>query len=419
MKQATSAEIVTRNTCRICEDSRLAEVMDLGVPEISDFPKRVEARFPKVPLVLVRCEGCGLVQLGHTASRDWLYREYFYKSGVNETMVRALSDVVEKAMGIVELCPGDTVIDIGANDGTLLNNYPVGVQRVGIDPAVNLHRELRQCCEMIIPDYFPPATKYSGPPAKIVTSIAMFYDLEDPKSFVAEVTRILHPEGVWVVQLTDLWETISLNAFDNIVAEHLEYYSFSVLNSLFSLYGLVILDIERNNVNGGSVRYYVVKQGSNILAPVGSFNRMLEEVQRDRLVGLEALKLFVQKVESIRIRVNSYIEAAVYGGKIVDVLGASTKGNTLLQYFGLNSTCIRRAVDRNREKAGRYCAGSWIPIVDEVEGHKNPADIFCCLPWGFKDQLIEREKRYLAAGGKLLFPLPIPEVVSKSGSIFL
>lgn len=418
------SEVITRTTCRICGVGGLTVVLDLGTPYISDFPRRVEARFPQVPLVLVQCVNCGLVQLQHTAPRDWMYREYFYKSGINESMVDALADVVKKATAMVRLSSNDTVMDIGANDGTLLRLYRVLLEdvsptRVGVDPALNLHKDLRANCELIIPDYFPPEQKYAGAKCKIITSIAMFYDLEEPGKFVYEVAQALHDNGVWVVQFTDLWEMVRLNAFDNVCHEHLEYYSFSTFVSLLAYYGLHVMDVERNAVNGGSVRYYVCKEGAKVQTPAGAFDRLRAEIQNDLKLDDKALAEFKSSVLAIRNKVCDWLEDEITKGATVDVLGASTKGNTLLQFFGLDSACIRRAVDRSDAKNGRYTVGSWIPIVGEKEGRLDPAHIYCCLPWHFREGLIEREKKFLAAGGRLLFPLPQPQVVSKDGVTIL
>jgi NDP-4-keto-2,6-dideoxyhexose 3-C-methyltransferase len=413
-------QVVKHNECRICGIGGMTVVLDLGTPHISDFPRRIEPRFPPVPLVLVQCVNCGLVQLQHTAPRDWMYREYFYKSSINESMVTALGDVITKATSMVKLTSNDTVMDIGANDGTLLRLYRVLLedkcpQRVGVDPALNLHKELRSNCELIIPDYFPPEAKYSGAKCKIITSIAMFYDLEEPGKFVYAINEALHDNGIWVVQFTDLWEMVRLNAFDNVCHEHLEYYSFSTFVSLLAYYGLHVMDVERNAVNGGSVRYYVCKEGAKINSLPGAFDRLRAEIQNDLKLDDAALIAFKDSVLAIRNKVCDWLEDEITKGAVVDVLGASTKGNTLLQFFGLDSACIRRAIDRSEAKSGRYTAGSWIPIVNEKEGRLDPASILIALPWHFREGLMEREKKYLAAGGRILFPLPIPQVVSKEG----
>lgn len=393
--------------------------MDLGAPFISDFPRRVQPRHPPTPLVVVQCKNCGLVQLLHTAPREWMYSEYFYKSGINESMVAALKDVVEKATTLVDVGIYDVVMDIGANDGTLLRLYKdmlgkLCPRRIGVDPALNLHKDLKEHCELIVPDYFPPETTYTGKKAKIVTSIAMFYDLEDPNAFVAEVAKVLDDNGVWVVQFTDLWDTIRLNAFDNFVHEHLAYYDFSTFASLVAFHGMHVVDCERNSVNGGSIRYYVVKEGAKgIQAFPGAFDRLRGEIQNDLKITPEAFAKFKANVAKCAAKVRKVVEETVVAGGCVDVLGASTKGNTLLQYFGLDSNAIRRAVDRSETKNGRYCVGSWIPVVNEKEGHQEPAEVMLVLPWSFREGLIAREKDYLRAGGKLLFPLPTPQLVTK------
>lgn len=405
----SNEEIIKRETCRAC-GMVILPVLNLGEQWLSDFPDSPNVHpHPKVPLVLAMCTGCGLTQLQHTAPREWLYEEhYWYKSGINESMVKALKDVVAKACSMVELGRGDSVMDIGANDGTLLSTYPqlgYDINRYAFDPASNLHGELSYNCEILIPSYFP-SEKYDGPRPKIITSIAMFYDLEDPNSFVKEIKRILHPLGVWVIQMSYLPAMLSRNAFDNICHEHLEYYSLASLSALLTVHGLTISGVELNEVNGGSFRCYV----RHDTYPV---NKM--EAQHTMEVLLKEVSMFghtdnvyaefARNVEGVKRTVMKQVKEM----PIKVLYGASTKGNTLLQYFNLGPDQIDHAIERSPEKVGRFTVNG-IPIVSEEIGRKTSwgKEVWLVLPWHFRESIINREVNFLKRGGILFFPLPKP-----------
>ena len=770
-----SEEVKRITACRLCGGEVLSPVVDLGQMYISDFPRRTVAKHPPVGMSVVQCERCELVQLEYTAPRDWMYRDYYYRSGLNESMVKALQDVVDSAGKYVHLdSKKDTAIDIGANDGTLLGMLENRVaNRIAFEPALNLGKELAQHCNIMVPDFFPPQALYTGPKAKLITSIAMFYDLEDPVMFVREIARNLAADGLWVVQFTDLRAMVEVNAWDSfclpgespiitpqglrkiqdikigdtvlthkgntkkvektfcreyhgelveitaygmgytllVTPEHPvmmkysdeqpwqfvqakdidvgdiigrpvpkveapTYIDFSVghgrweawdvkipTSNLLTLFGyylsegsaqettvsfhfgpkemnlaedcrnriiklgfkasihklrtsitvtsggplsrvmrrecgigaggkklpfwafgletsqaeellraymagdgyvyrenylrattvseqlaldiqmlaakigwktsinlqkrpatcviegrivnqlplwdilvhtkqekkmktwitdgyqcskvrkveysgfagkvyniqveddntyvspamavhnchehlcyystrtfmkvleladtdLQVVDVERNTVNGGSVRYYLqherhVEDSFTVASADNAFARLQAEFSPTQEITKARLKEFVAEIQTCRNKVCDYlaeeVEAGVAKGKIVniDVLGASTKGNTLLQFFGLDSRFIRRAIDRNKDKEGRFTVGTWIPIVGEDEGSVYPAAILLALPWHFKEGLVKREEKFLSLGGKILFPMPKPVVVSKEGEHFL
>ncbi len=416
--------VIKHDKCRVCK-GELKRIMSLGTQYIADCVEKPEQpRHPPVPLILCRCVECTLVQLRDTAPRDWLYREhYWYKSGINESMVEALKDVVKSARSHVDLQLPDTVIDIGANDGTLLDLY-MGSRtregasqvwqalptRIAFEPAFNLHDELKGRCEIMVPDYFPPKTGYDGPQAKIITSIAMFYDLEDPNAFTAEVKRILHPEGVWVIQLGDLASLIETNGFDVIGHEHLEYYSLGSLTNLLSRHDMIPFHCTRNEVNGGSIRVFVRHMADSTHPIQGTVRTQFEREEDLKLGEMDTWKKLAETVETIRNDVRGIILNEVQNGRPVDVYGASTKGSCLLQYFDLDHTVIRRAIERSPAKWGKFTAGTWIPIVSEEQGRRGAATLWLVPIWHFKDGIMEREAEYLKRG-QMLFPLPQVQVV--------
>jgi hypothetical protein len=396
--------------CRICGDG-LEEVLDLGELYPSAFVD--EQVGEKAPLVLVECQRCGLIQLKHTVDLDSMYRQYWYKSGLNNSMVEALQDIVEEVQKRIRLEPGDVVIDIGANDGTMLSMYPDYVTKVGVDPALNLAEEAEKHCDYFVNDYFSAeAIPRSISKAKIITSIAMFYDLPKPVAFVNDITQLLAPGGIWVIQLTDLRGMLEKNAFDNICAEHLEYYSLDVITDLLYKQGLEIFDTDLNRVNGQSVRLYVSWIGSHKVRP--RVKGLLKEEKE--YLGDNALTKFANRVEEIRNITCKFLED--HAEDTIFAMGASTKGNTLLQYFGITNEQVAFAVEINPAKYGKYTVGTNIPIIPQsnVPSLLKYPDYYFILPWSFADNFVCKNQDFLEQGGRFFIPLPWPcEIYLKDG----
>lgn len=395
-------ETTTRTRCRLCGSEGLEEVFSLGDQYINDFvPRERIGKGLKAPLDLVMCGKCTLLQLRHTAPQELLYsRFYWYRSGVTDTMRRALRDITRTVEEMVPLNSDDVVLDIGANDGTLLASYEAkGIRRVGCEPANNLIDALRKNADVVIHDfwgyerYAQLAKEEQFGQAKVITAIGMFYDLEDPNQFIGDAQRALHEDGVFVAQLMCLASMLKTNDIGNICHEHLEYYSLESLKYLFESNGLEIFKIEENDVNGGSYRIFARHhRGTGI--------------RFDEKFTLEDIKAFGRRLEDNRDRCVRFIKQEVAKGKKVYVYGASTKGNVILQYYGLDHTLITAAAERSPEKWGKYTVGSWIPIVSEEEARKAKPDYFLVLPWAFFKEFYEREKDWRAGGGQFIVPLP-------------
>jgi SAM-dependent methyltransferase len=410
--------VISCTACRSCSSADLISIMDFGNLYVSNFPDIPEsALWPRVPLELLLCQSCGLVQLRHTTPPDWLYRRYWYKSGVSATMRAALADITAKASRFIGLEPGDSVLDIGCNDGTLLRSYTVeGIRRTGFEPAENLVPEAAVGTDRIVNNFFS-ARPVLGDQFRVVTSIAMFYDLEDPNAFVADVASVLAEEGVWIIEMHYLPQVLARNAFDAICHEHLEYYSLNALEPLLERHGLAIADAETNDMNGGSLRVYVVHRDSPAVSIPARRSRL--QVLRVREDSLNLLQRriyseFYDRVRRIGERLGRYVESERDRNRQVSVYGASTKGNTLLQVFGLDRTVLRSAAERNPEKWGKYTVGTWIPIVSEAEARAHAHD-FLVLPWHFLNEIQVRERDFLQRGGKLIVPLPTPYVIDGAG----
>lgn len=410
--------------CRLNGDP-LDEVLDLGVPCVSDFvdTAAAAAAAPRAPLRLGIGRSSRLIQLLDSVSPDQLYRDYWYFSGTNATMTRQLREVVEAAGHWTRLREGDVVLDIGCNDGTLLSHYPdhPKLVKVGIDPARNVAEVGRTVCDLHAADYFTRSTFLhltGNTRAKVITSIAMFYDLEDPHAFVSDVAACLAPSGVWILQLSYTPLMLAQNAFDNICHEHLEYYAISTIAPLLSAHDLRILSVEINDVNAGSFRL-VVGHASNDEEEISGMHREIGALSRDALlaqehVGDEALRqlaAFKWRVEAQKMAARAFLEDAVKQGKRVYGYGASTKGNTLLQHYGLGPDLVTAIAERQPRKVGKFTVGSGIPIVSEEEMRDTEPDYLLVLPWHFVHEFRERERDLMQRGTKLIVPLPELRVV--------
>lgn len=414
----TRAMVSARTDCRSCESSDLDFALSLGNLYVSNFAETPESSpWPRVPLEIILCRKCGLVQLRHTTPGDWLYTRYWYKSGVSATMRAALADITSKASRFAGLERGDSVLDIGCNDGTLLRSYAVeGIRRIGFEPAQNLAPEAAVGTDRIVNGFFT-ARPISGERFRVVTSIAMFYDLEHPNDFVADVASVLLEEGVWIIEMHYLPQILSRNAFDAICHEHLEYYSLAALESLLERHGLVVADAETNDVNGGSLRVYVVHRDSPAVAVPARRARAQALRLRESTANLAKARTYADfgdRVRRIGERLRRYLESERARDNRISIYGASTKGNTLLQVFGLDHTLIHSAAERNPEKWGKYTVGSWVPIVSEDEARAHARD-FLVLPWHFMAEIQNRERDFLAHGGKLIAPLPVPYTIDAAG----
>lgn len=410
----------TRTSCRVCEGN-LKSILSLGDHYVSDFPEPGQSDGGKAPLELVLCERCQLLQLKHTVPAESMYQNYWYRSGTNRTMCDALTDIANTAEELMHLSKGDAVLDIGCNDGTLLKSYKKDdLFKIGFDPAKNLVKYSSSITDKLIVDFFSDVTYFADSVLqkirpKIVTSIAMFYDLEEPQKFVKSVKEVMHPDGLWIIQLSYLPLMLKTNEIGNICHEHLEYYSLQSLEYLLHLYDLEVVDVEINDINGGSIRVYIRNNHANLdIFGDATFrklasDRVLTFRHSEIEMGLDNPQCYIEfaeRVERIKNDVVSYIEDLVQRGKKVYVYGASTKGNTLLQYFGLNNNLITAAAERNPEKWGKVTVGTHIPIISEEDARAAKPDYFLILPWHFVEEFMFREKEYLRAGGRFIVPMP-------------
>ena len=408
--------------CRICKNQNLKTVMDLKSQYIQgsfikkNYPKPYSK---KIPLKLVLCKKCFLVQLLHTTNKEILYKNYWYLSGINQTMQIHLKKLVNSSCKIIrnEIKKID-VLDIGCNDGTLLNCYPKSANKYGIDPS-QITRKINNKSITVINDFFPPKKeKLKNLKIKfdLITSIAMFYDVDDPNLFVKNIKYFLKNKGIWVFEVSYLVDMLKLNSFDTICHEHLEYYSLKTLNYLMQKNGLKIFNVSRNSINGGSIRCFVTHIENRIYDKkyyAYRIKKLLKTERNLKINSLDPYKKFYRNALKIKFVLNKLILTIKKQKKSIFILGASTKGNTILQFLNFDNKIIKYAVERNKQKIGASTIGSNIKIISEKMSKKFKPDYYLVLPWHFKKEIVNREKEYIKKGGKLIFPLPKIQIINK------
>lgn len=407
------------SSCRICGNIQLAPILDLGEQMLTGvFPTINDSKAATVgPLSLVKCMGdedfcCGLVQLQHSYDLSEMYGlNYGYRSGLNKSMVAHLHSKVDRITSMVKLSPGDLVIDIGSNDGTTLAAYPHNLSLVGFDPTGIKFKSYYLAHIHLISDFFSAelmVERFPGRKAKVITSFSMFYDLEDPLGFMKNIHQILDDDGIWVFEQSYLPMMIETNSFDTVCHEHLEFYCLKQIQFMAQKVGFQIIDVEFNDVNGGSFSITVKKAPSNsgLLPEIRQI--LHKEVER----GYDTLKPFIAfstRIEAAKLALIDFVRKVKNEGKFVAALGASTKGNVLLQYCGFTKDDLLFVGEINQEKIGCYTPGTWIPIISEAELLEKKPDYLIVLPWHFRSFFLANRK---FSETKLVFPLPHLEVAN-------
>jgi len=406
--------------CRICGNANLIPILDLGDQSLTGVFHSPKEEIDRAPLVLVKCfdtdasKSCGLVQLKHTYELSKMYGEnYGYRSSLNSSMVDHLEEMVKELLEFnIDLNTNDLVIDIGSNDGTTLNSYPnIDATLIGIDPTAKYFKKYYKNNINIIDDFFTAEkirTLFPEKKAKIITSFSMFYDLEDPQSFTNEVADLLDEQGIWVLEQSYLPLMLKNNSFDTICHEHLEYYALRQIHWLFDKAGLKIIDVRFNMVNGGSFRVYAAKKTSMRSVNHSVIEKIIAEEKEMQLDKMKPYEDFCFRVEKLKYELIDKLNLINKLGKTVFGLGASTKGNVLLQYYNLNSSQLNAIGEVNADKFGKVTPGSLIPIEDEKLILEKKPDYLLVLPWHFKS-FFQNNKRF--DGIKLIFPLPAVEEI--------
>jgi 2-polyprenyl-3-methyl-5-hydroxy-6-metoxy-1,4-benzoquinol methylase len=412
-----------RKTCRVCGSSALTPVINLGDQYLQGSfvkPGKEEPPQRKIPLSLVRCDptrdehACGLLQMQHTVPPEILYSAYWYRSGTNQTMRNHLQGIAEDGVSMIGKSKA-LVLDIGCNDGTLLKYYPKDFIKFGVDPS-DVAQEVGDDIT-VIQDIFPSQEllkRTKGEKFDVITSIAMFYDLEDPVTFCQEIKAALAENGLWIFEMSYMPSMLKMNSYDTICHEHLEYYSLAVLDIILKKADLKIVDAVLNDINGGSIRCYATHIDNFTFKKQEAMQHLQQLRQEEFDMELDTDKPYKNFQDRINVHKDQLIgmlKTLKKEGKSIHIYGASTKGNTILQWCDIDNRIIDYAAERNPDKYGAYTLGTDIPIISEAESRAMNPDYYLVLPWHFKEEFLKREAETLKSGVGMIFPLPTVDII--------
>lgn len=404
--------------CRSCNSENLELVFDLGEQVLTGvFLSEGLDEISSGPVSLVACDDCRLVQMQYSYPLDEMYNDgYGYQSGLTSYMSQHLKGVLSFATDQITLKKGDYVLDIGCNDGTLLNHYPKNLYSlVGIDPVAKKYLDRYPIGAKVVTEFFSKESYFSvaSDKAKIVTSISMFYDLDEPVKFAKAIASVLSKDGVWVFEQSYLPAMLRTNSYDTICQEHVEYYSLAAIQHILQQAGMTIIDASQNEVNGGSVRLAAAHKNSSLASKVSpEASWLIEQEKTHDIFSNQPWKDFQKNVDRQKSDLVNLLTELKNAGKTVIGYGASTKGNVILQYCGIGPDLLPLIGDITPSKDGVFTPGTKIPVISMEKAKAMKPDYFLVLPWGFRGDIMLREKTTVASGTKFIFPLPFVEIVS-------
>ena len=400
--------------CRLCNSNKLTKLFSLGnLCFTGKFPT-INQKIKKKPIQVVLCKQCGLVQLGHKFDLKYLYGpDYGYRTGINKTMLDHVKLIVKKLSKLTNLKNKDLVLDIASNDGSLLNFYKKNICTFGIDPILNKYRKNYKNINYKVEDFFSfeKIRKLTKKKFKIITALSVFYDAENPDKFIKDVKKILSDDGVFVVEFADLASILKHKMFDTICHEHLEYYSTEVIKNLCKKHSLKVFNIVQNDINGASKQYYISHTNSKYKINRKTIERILNKEKLLKLKDVKTYKKFMHSINKSKNQLMEKLMTLVKKGKKIHCYGASTKGNVLLQYYGINNKIVKYAAERNKLKYNLFTPGSKIKIISEKLSRSLKPDYYLVLPWHFKNEILIREKFIRKKGVKFIFPLPSLKII--------
>lgn len=407
----------TIKLCRSCGSNEIHEVFDLGVQKLSGtFIDKDLDKITEGPLTLAICKECCLVQLKHNYPLNEMYNEgYGYRSGLTQFMREHLEKIAKQGINLAKLSKGDYILDIGSNDGTLLSSYDDSEYHlIGIDPVAKKYLDLYPKNCNVVTDFFSASQYFeiTNKKAKIITSVSMFYDLEDPTSFVDSIAKVLDENGVWIFEQSYLPAMLKRNSYDTICHEHLEYYSLESINHLINKSGLKLISATQNEVNGGSIRLVATHENSELATTNSAeLSWLLEQELNHGVSSDESFERFKVEVIKSKNDLISLLKKLKAEGKKVIGYGASTKGNVILQYCGITAELLPFIGDITPFKDGKFTPGTNIPIISMNKAKELNPDYFLVLPWGFRNDVLIREMELIKNGVKFIFPLPFVEII--------
>ena len=405
------------NKCRICSCKKFSKLFSLGKQSFTGkFPNSLRHKISKDYINLILCNKCKLVQLDRNFNPNFLYgKDYGYRTGINSTMSNHVKFVAKEGVKISKPKQKDYILDIASNDGTLLNNYGKKFITVGIDPLVNKYKKFYKNVDYKVSNFFSVKNlkRYNlDKKYKIITALSMFYDLKNPNLFIKDIKKILHKDGVFILEHADLLSILKYSLFDTICHEHLEYYSSKIIIGLMKKNKLRVFNIKNSKINGGSTRYFITHENSKYKTKTKKISKILKEEKKLKLEKKETFLRFFDQINHIKEKTMKFLNKIVNNNKTVHGYGASTKGNVLLQYFDITKSHLNFIAERNPLKYNKFTPGTYIKIISEKKSRQLKPDYYFVLPWHFKNEIVKREKKMRNLGTKLIFPLPKFKIIS-------
>jgi len=402
--------------CRICKSKKFFDLFSLGKLSFTGkFPKNLKDKIPRDFINLIMCKKCKLVQLDRNFNPNYLYsQDYGYRTGINSTMTKHVHFVANEAIRLTKLKRNEYVLDIASNDGTLLNFYDKKYITVGIDPIIKKYLKYYKKINFKVSNFFSYSIlkkrgldfKY-----KIISALSMFYDLKNPNSFISDIKKILHKDGIFVLEHADLLSLFKYSLFDTICHEHLEYYSSKIIVDLMKKHKLRVFDIKNNNINGGSSRYLICHKNAKFKINKKKIDKILSQEKNLKLEDKKSYYHFYKKIHLIKNKTRALIDNLLSKGKVIHGYGASTKGNVFLQYLEISAKKIPFIAERNPLKFNKYTPGNYIKIISEKKSRQKKPNFYLVLPWHFKNEILKREIKIRRLGTKFIFPLPTLKVI--------
>ena len=397
--------------CRNCQGKKLSKLFSLGkLSYTGKFPKNINTNIKKTELTLVMCNKCSLVQLNNNYNLKYLYGpDYGYRTGINKTMTEHMKNIMKNLTRKINLKKGDCVLDIASNDGTLLNFFDKKLVKFGVDPLVNKYSKFYRKIDYKISDFFYAEKiikKLPNKKFKVITALSVFYDINDPNLFFKDINKILDDNGIFLIEHADLMSIVKQKMFDTICQEHLTYYSNKIIINMVKNNNLRVFDLRTNNINGGSTQYFICKNNAKFKTNYKTINKFVKKENIMRLTNKKTFLRFFNHINKMKRSTKKYIDKIVSQNKIIHGYGASTKGNVLLQYFGINRKHIKYIADRNPKKDNHFTPGTKIKIITESKSRRLKPNFYFVLPWHFKKEILNRERNLIKKGSKFIFPLP-------------
>ena len=401
--------------CRNCQGKKLTKLFSLGkLSYTGKFPKNINTNIKKTELTLVMCNKCSLVQLNNNYNLKYLYGpDYGYRTGINKTMTEHMKNIMKNLTRKINFKKGDCVLDIASNDGTLLNFFDKKLVKFGVDPLVNKYSKFYRKINYKISDFFSAEKiikKLPNKKFKVITALSVFYDINDPNLFFKDINKILDDNGIFLIEHADLMSIVKQKMFDTICQEHLTYYSNKIIINMVKNNNLRVFDLRTNNINGGSTQYFICKNNAKFKTNYKTINKFVKKENIMRLTNKKTFLRFFNHINKMKRSTKKYIDKIVSQNKIIHGYGASTKGNVLLQYFGINRKHIKYIADRNPKKDNHFTPGTKIKIITESKSRRLKPNFYLVLPWHFKKEILNREQNLIKKGSKFIFPLPVFKV---------